>query len=176
VWIFGYGSIVWRPAFPFEERVIARADGLARRFWQKSTDHRGVPGAPGRVCTLVDHSDEHCWGVAFRLRDDDAEREQIIAQLDHREKNGYEQRSMRLATRRGDLIDATTYIATEDNDDWWGPAPVDVIAEVVAVAEGPSGTNREYVLKLAEALRALGVHCHHTFAVEAALLKLLDDA
>jgi cation transport regulator ChaC len=40
LWIFGYGSLVWRPAFPFAERRGAWI-GFARRFWQSSTDHRG---------------------------------------------------------------------------------------------------------------------------------------
>ena len=53
MWIFGYGSLMWTPGFPWLERRIGGIRGWARRFHQGSPDHRGTPEAPGRSLSLL---------------------------------------------------------------------------------------------------------------------------
>jgi len=86
-WIFGYGSLIFRPDMPFLERRRARLRGWSRRFWQWSTDHRGEPWRPGRVVTLAPAPGESCWGVAYRV--DEVTADRILADLDVRERGGY---------------------------------------------------------------------------------------
>ena len=172
-WIFGYGSLVWRPSFPFQERRRACVRGWSRRFWQGSTDHRGVPGAPGRVVTLVPDPDARCWGVAYRLAAGGAE--QILDRLDLREKGGYERHAVELYLSepghdRAERDSGLVYVATRDNHNYRGPAPLDEIAAQVRRSTGPSGANREYVLRLAKSLRELEVEDPHVFALERLLL------
>ena len=163
-WIFGYGSLIWRPTFAFARREAAWIDGFARRLWQGSTDHRGVPGAPGRVATLVELAGERCWGVAYELAPADAA--SVLAHLDHREKDGYARRTALAHGRDGQALgEVTLWIATPDNPQWLGDAPLARIADEVRAARGPSGDNREYVRELDRALSELGASDAHVRAV-----------
>lgn len=166
-WVFGYGSLVWRPAFAYVERVPGHVRGYVRRFYQGSTDHRGVPGAPGRVVTLLESTNDAVAGVAYRI--DPAREAEVLAALDHREKGGYARRVVPMERADGDPIDVLLYIATEDNPNYLGPATVEAIAAQVKASVGPSGPNVEYVLELARALRSLGFDDAHVFELARAV-------
>lgn len=164
-WVFGYGSLVWRPDLPFVERRPAAIEGWTRRFWQGSTDHRGVPGAPGRVVTLVEDPDVLCWGMAYRV--EAAVYGEVVANLEVREKGGYTADAMALifdAAPSGH--EALVYIATPGNPNYLGPAPLEHIAVQVRGSQGPSGHNVEYVTRLAQALREMNAEDDHVFALE----------
>ena len=173
LWIFGYGSLIWRPAFPFAERRGAWIAGFARRFWQGSTDHRGVPGAPGRVVTLEHASDSRCFGAAYRIGEADAT--QVLDNLDHRERGGYERLRLPLAFNDGGGAEGLVYIATPANPNYLGPAPLDAIAAQVSRSHGPSGANAEYVLRLADSLRELGFHDDHVFELERLVRRVAPE-
>ncbi len=165
-WIFGYGSLVWRPDFPFLERREAAIDGWARRFWQGSTDHRGVPGAPGRVVTLVAEPGARCAGTASRV--DDEVITGVIETLEHREKGGYRREEIEivLTDASPSRVAGVFYIATPGNPNYLGPAPLDDIAAQVRRSAGPSGHNIEYVTRLAQSLRQMNADDGHVFAIE----------
>ncbi|MFV8749036.1 gamma-glutamylcyclotransferase [Nannocystaceae bacterium ST9] len=176
LWIFGYGSLVWRPAFAHVERLPGFVRGYRRRFWQGSTDHRGVPEAPGRVVTLVPASDdesEDVWGTVYRVAPGfEAE---VLAKLDHREQGGYERHrvEVRLASAIDrPSVDALVYLATPANPNWLGEASLEQIAAQVLGSVGPSGTNVEYVLELAGALADMQARDDHVEQL-AALVRAL---
>lgn len=169
-WIFGYGSLIWRADFPFAERRPGYIHGFARRFWQGSTDHRGVPGSPGRVVTLIDAPEAICWGIAYRLHS--SVWEETMAHLDHREKGGYERQAVRIHLDDDESVSGLVYHATADNPDYLGEAhPTDIARQILA-ASGPSGDNREYLLKLEAALRRLDAHDPHVSKIAQALRAL----
>ncbi len=162
LWVFGYGSLVWRPSFDFVDRRPATLTGWARRFWQGSTDHRGVPSAPGRVVTLVPDAGAECWGTAYRSASDQVEA--VMAHLDWREKGGYDQVEAPLELRDpAASVPGVVYIANPTNPNYLGAAPLEEIAAQVLGATGPSGPNPEYVVRLAEALDAMGAEDEHVF-------------
>ena len=167
-WIFGYGSLVWRPDFPYRDRRPAYIQGWIRRFWQGSTDHRGVPGAPGRVVTLLPEEKSVCWGMAYEIGGPDLEA--TLAHLDYREKGGYsvERTCLYFSESANSPVveNAQVYIGTSDNSNYLGPADAAQIAHQVLGSRGPSGPNDEYVLRLADALREIGVDDPHVFEID----------
>jgi cation transport regulator ChaC len=162
-WIFGYGSLVWRPGFRHQARRPGWIHGWSRRLWQRSTDHRGTPEAPGRVATLVPVADARCGGAAYHV--DDADLPSVLDALHVREQQGYDVIELDVRLADGVAVRAATWIATADNPYFAGGASVAAIADVVRRSHGPSGSNVEYVLELERALGALGCPDAHVTAV-----------
>jgi cation transport protein ChaC len=160
IWLFGYGSLIFKADFPFIERRPACIQGWTRRLWQGSHDHRGTPDVPGRVATLTPESGAVCAGMAYLITPD------VFDHLDYREKNGYLRLSTDILFDDGLRETGLLYIAAEDNPAFLGPASESDIARQIASAKGPSGANRDYVVALAASLRDLGLHDPHVFEVE----------
>lgn len=160
VWLFGYGSLIFKADFPFIERRPASIAGWSRRFWQGSHDHRGTETAPGRVATLAPEAGAVCAGMAYLITPE------VFAHLDHREKNGYLRLAIEISFDQGGGEDGLVYVASDDNAAFLGTAPEREIARQIAASAGPSGRNRDYLTDLADALRALGKEDQHVFAIE----------
>jgi glutathione-specific gamma-glutamylcyclotransferase len=174
MWLFGYGSLLFKQGFPFAERRSCFIVGYRRLFWQASSDHRGTPEQPGRVVTLRPFASVRCWGAAFFV--DSKDEAAVRSQLDVREKNGYQRLILPLyqAEAQSAFADGECYIAAPGNAHDLGCAPLPDIANQIVKAEGPSGKNREYVYRLAEALRADKLEDPHVFRLEA-LVRSLDE-
>jgi cation transport regulator ChaC len=168
VWLFGYGSLIYKADFPFLERRPANITGWTRRFWQGSHDHRGTETAPGRVVTLVPEPDAVCHGMAYLVTPEE------FAHLDHREKNGYLRLATEIRFEDGGSALGLVYIATHENAAFLGPASERAIARQIAESRGPSGPNSEYLLELAKALRELGKDDPHVFEIERHLVELAE--
>lgn len=166
VWLFGYGSLIWKADFEFIERRPAIIQGWSRRFWQGSHDHRGTPEAPGRVATLIADPGKRCAGMAYLISPE------VFDHLDLREKNGYLREIVHIEFSSGGSDKGLVYIAGPDNEAFLGEASDIEIARHIASAEGPSGLNRDYFLRLSEALRDLGERDPHIIGIERELLRI----
>lgn len=175
IWLFGYGSLIWRPDFEYQQKRVATIDGWVRRFWQGSHDHRGVPDAPGRVVTLIQQAGASCSGMAFQITATAAD--EIFGRLDYREKNGYERHLVECRLRASssspnaaeETVQSVVYLASESNPAFLGADSLPAMLQTIRTAHGPSGSNRDYLVELAAALRSLQIHDEHVFELESLL-------
>lgn len=174
LWIFGYGSLVWKPDFKYKRSKVGFVRGYKRRFWHGDDYHRGNHHLPGRVVTLIEDDDECTWGVAFEVTG--AQVEESLKYLDVRETacGGYLTKMVEFQPQGegAAAVQALVYIATADNPLFLGPASPQAIGARIAVSRGNTGHNLEYLLRLAAFMRSSCPHVddQHLFAVEEAAL------
>jgi glutathione-specific gamma-glutamylcyclotransferase len=156
LWVFGYGSLMWRPGFEVLERVPARLKGLHRALCVYSFVHRGTPERPGLVLGL--DRGGMCRGIAYRVAA--AAREKTIAYLRAREQvtSVYRETTRRIeledASRR--QVRALCYTVDRGHVQYAGRLSIAECVHHVRQGHGQSGPNRDYVLETVRALEALG--------------------
>jgi len=154
VWVFGYGSLMWRPGFAHDEALPARLHGYHRALCIYSIVHRGTAQRPGLVLGLDRGGSCHGW--AFRVeRSREAE---VLAYLDARElvTDVYQRRRLPLTTARGRLA-AWCYVVRRDHVQYAGKLDEHRVLELVRHGTGRSGRNCDYVVSTVSHLEQMGV-------------------
>jgi cation transport protein ChaC len=156
-WVFGYGSLMWRPDFPHLESVPARLFGAHRSLCVYSWVHRGSRDRPGLVLGL--DRGGSCRGVAFRVAPADIE--PVTAYLREREQvtRIYLERHRPVVLERPDrpLVTALAFLVDRTHPQYAGVLPAEEVLAVVRGAHGQSGPNPDYVINTQRHLAELGI-------------------
>lgn len=155
VWIFAYGSLMWDPAFYFEEVRLAKASNYQRRFCLVTEMGRGSIEHPGLMAAL-DHGGS-CEGLAFRIRSADVDKETSVIWRREMISYGYVPIFVKLETDQGP-IEGLSFLVDHTGGRYAQRLDMDEAAKMIARGEGLLGTNIEYLHNLANQLDLLGLH------------------
>ncbi len=156
LWVFGYGSLMWRPGFDYVEQAPARLIGEHRALCVYSFDHRGTPEKPGLVLGL--DRGGACRGIAFRVAA--AARHDTIAYLRSREQTTHVyrevMRSVWLDNDARERVSALAYVVDRSHVQYAGRLTLAEQLHFVKQGHGRSGDNLDYVLSTVQAIEAEG--------------------
>ncbi len=157
-WVFGYGSLIWRPGFAHTRTVRARIHGFRRALCVRSFVHRGTLERPGLVLGL--DRGGSCIGLAFRVPGD--LRDEVMAYLRERElvTHVYREKLLPISLPNGERAEAVSYVVDRRHGQYAGALQAEEAAAYVRGAVGQSGPNEEYVLNTVDHLKALGIRDH----------------
>ena len=174
-WVFGYGSLMWKPDFDVAEARMARLQGYRRAFALTSVHYRGTPELPGLVLGLDWNPANHCTGMALRIgaeaadevRHYLAERELVTRayfEVQHKITLLCPDRGSGWA--EGESVDAICYILDRTHPQYAGGMALEDQAAIIGAASGPTGSNRDYLFNTVAHLKELGVDDPELFALE----------
>ena len=154
VWVFGYGSLIWNPAFAYAESRIGLVHGWHRRFCLWTVTSRGTPEQPGLMLGL--DRGGSCRGMAFRLNPAEARHELDI--IWRREMIGGAYRPHWVTVRTADgPKPGIAFTIDRNHPRYTGPMDDETVARTIAKASGWLGPCSDYIVKTAASLTALGI-------------------
>ncbi len=156
LWVFGYGSLIWRPGFEAAERRRAKLAGWRRSFCLRSVRYRGTPERPGLVLALDFAPHEVCEGVAFRVPQENA---RAVRDYLHEREMGtrsYMEAWVPLQVEGVGPVRALSY-AIDRTHPAYARLTLREQAEIIALSAGPAGPNRDYLHNTVAHLRELGL-------------------
>lgn len=157
-WVFGYGSLMWRPGFPFIDRRRATLHGRRRAFCIYSVHHRGAPERPGLVLGLAPGGSTR--GVAYRVSD--ADWAETHAYLREREQptETYVEAWREVRIDGEGSASSLVFLSDPKHPQWAGALTLERQAQLIDGATGLSGRNIDYLRDLVAHLRDEGVRDH----------------
>jgi len=157
LWVFGYGSLMWNPEFPWTRREVARLEGYHRSFCMNSIHHRGTEERPGLVLALDETRGGACEGLAFEVVRDAAD--ETLAALREREliSSAYVECWLPVMLQTGERVDALAYVIEKSHVQYRGGLPLEEQARIIARALGGRGPNTEYLYNTVAHLAGLGI-------------------
>ncbi|WP_300059657.1 gamma-glutamylcyclotransferase [uncultured Roseobacter sp.] len=158
MWVFGYGSLLWKPGFEVSEQVIATLPGYARSFCMWSIHHRGTEADPGLVLALDEDPGHACEGVALAVKA--GTEEATLTYLRDREliSSAYLERRLDVDLVDGRRVQALAYVINRANRQYCGGLPLEQQAQIIAKATGGMGPNTEYLYNTTRHLAEIGLH------------------
>ena len=166
-WVFGYGSLIWRPGFPHLRSTRALLRGARRSLCIYSHRHRGTPERPGLVFGLVRGGS--CRGVAFEVASADWDDVQAYLHAREMDRGVYREARRPVELDEGPLVAALTFVVDERHVQFAGRLAIEEQLRLVRSGVGESGPNPEYVLETARHLNRLGIHDRYLDEIVAAL-------
>ncbi|RME62132.1 MAG: gamma-glutamylcyclotransferase [Alphaproteobacteria bacterium] len=162
VWVFAYGSLMWRPEMPVAESRPALLYGWHRDFCLASVVHRGTPARPGLVLGLAPGGS--CRGLALRVAAN--ETAEVLARLDARElvTGVYIPKMLPVRTAQG-IVRARSYVCDRGHRQFVGRIGLPEQARIILAASGQGGSNLDYLTKTLDALAALGIRDRRLLAL-----------
>ena len=159
LWVFGYGSLIWKPEFEFEAREPARIHGYHRRLCLRSVSYRGTHDCPGVVAGL--DRGGSCLGMAYRIAAADVPR--VFRRLWQREMflGSYRPTWMRAHLLRRAPIQALAFVVRRDAFNYGGRLADDELVEILVRACGSKGSSLEYLQRTVVALHEAGLRDPH---------------
>lgn len=154
-WVFGYGSLMWRPGFDYVERQGAVLHGRRRAFCIYSVHHRGVPGRPGLVLGLA--AGGAVRGVAYRVAEADWARTYDYLREREQATETYVEATAQVRLVDGRRVACLVFLSDTRHPQWAGALDVERQAQLIAGSSGLSGRNIDYLRDLVEHLREEGV-------------------
>lgn len=169
MWVFGYGSLIWRPEFAFDAKARGLVHGYHRSLCLWSRIYRGTPEKPGLVLGLEPGGSVH--GVAFRIPAAIAHRELRALWARELLTGSYLPRwlEVRLASERDgrpvQRVKAIGFVMNRSAEGYAGELDRSLLLETVCNASGRNGTCAEYVLATVQSLAAYGIYDRHLAAL-----------
>ncbi|MEX0627464.1 MAG: gamma-glutamylcyclotransferase [Cucumibacter sp.] len=153
-WVFGYGSLIWRPGFAFQRREPALLRGAHRQLCLYSHHYRGTPERPGLVMGL--ERGGACRGIAFEVAP--AKWEEVYAYLVEREARGdaYRESWRNVDLSTGERVKALAFMVNRAAPNYAGKLPREELLRLVRQGTGSMGRNADYVINTARHLGELG--------------------
>ena len=154
-WVFGYGSLIWKPGFEFMAEQKAMLEGWNRCLCVYSWVHRGTEQSPGLVLGL--DRGGTCHGLARLVSGE--KRQQVIDYLRERElvTNVYQETWVEIILEGGKKVEALTYIVDQSHRQYASSHSLDELVTMIKRSEGKSGTNIDYVCSTVSSLKALDI-------------------